>query len=224
MSEILVTDPDRILEALNAFPETFLILSQDEQRVSLAIYRLLGVGEPVPLAAIAVASDVAEERVHELLETWPGVYLDSEGRVIGYWGLGISETNHRIELAGSTVYGWCAWDVLFIPALLGQAAEITSHSPVTGEAIRLTVSPNGVIGTDGKDVYVSFLKPDEDEVSADLVGSFCQYVFFFTSLKEGEGWTAAHPDTYLLTLDQAFGLGRLKNARQYPDMLREEST
>lgn len=219
MSTILLTDPERVRHALDAFPETFLNLSRDEQRVSLAIYRRLATGEPASPAAIAVAAGVTEERVNELLDGWPGVYRDTKGLVVGYWGLAISEMNHRVELERSTVYGWCAWDVLFIPALLGQTATVTSKSPVSGEEIHLTVLPDGARSADDKEIFVSFLEPDEEKLTEDVVGAFCHYVFFFASLEEGQEWTAAHPGTYLLTLDQAFELGRSKNARQYPDAL-----
>ncbi len=218
-----LADPDRIAQALDAFPDTFLKLSRDEQQVSLAIYRLLATGEPAPPDAIAAEAGVAVERVGDLLDQWIGVYRDAEGRVVGYWGLTPSEMNHRLEVAGRTVYAWCAWDTLFIPALLDKTAAVTSKSPVTGEAIHLTVSPEGASSAEGTDVYVSFLEPDEEKLAEDVIGSFCHYVFFFASLEEGQQWTAAHPGTYLLPLDQAFELGRRKNARQYPDALAEAS-
>ena len=221
MSTNTLADPDPIAQVLDAFPATFINLSRDEQQVSLAIYRLLATGEPVPPEAIAAEAGVAVKRVGELLDQWIGVYRDAEGRVVGYWGLALSEMNHRLEVAGRTVYAWCAWDALFIPALLGQTAEVTSKSPVTGEVIHLTVSPEGASSADGTDVYVSFLEPDEEKLAEDVIGSFCHFIFFFASLEEGRQWTTAHPGTYLLTLDQAFELGHRKNRRQYLDVLTE---
>lgn len=223
MSTNTLADPDRLAQALDAFPDTFLNLSRDEQQVSLAIYRLLATGEPVPPVAIAAQAGVAVERVGDLLDRWNGVYRDAEGRVVGYWGLTPSEMTHRLEVAGRTVYAWCAWDALFLPALLGQTVQVTSKSPVTEEAIHLAVLPEGARSAGGTDVYVSFLEPDEEKLAEDVIGSFCHYVFFFASLEEGREWTAAHPGTYLLTLDQAFELGRRKNARQYPDALVDAS-
>ncbi len=221
MSTNTLADADPIAQALDAFPATFLNLSRDEQQVSLAIYRLLATGEPVPPEAIAAAAGVTVKRVGELLDRWMGVYRDAEGRVVGYWGLALSEMNHRLEVAGRTLYAWCAWDTLFIPALLGQTAEVTSKSPVTGQTIHLTVSPESVSSADGTEVYVSFLEPDEEKLAEDVIGAFCHYVFFFASLEEGQQWTTAHPGTYLLTRDQGFELGRRKNVRRYPDALAE---
>lgn len=221
MSTNTLADADPIAQALDAFPASFLNLSRDEQQVSLAIYRLLATGEPVPPEAIAAEAGVAVKRVGELLDQWMGVYRDAQGRVVGYWGLALSETHHGLAVAGRTLYAWCAWDALFLPALLGQTAEVTSKSPVTGEVIHLTVSPEGASRVDGRDVYVSFLEPDQEKLAEDVIGSFCHYIFFFASLEEGRQWTRAHPGTYLLTLDQAFELGHRKNRRQYLDVLTE---
>ena len=49
MSTNTLADPERIAQALDAFPDTFLNLSRDEQQVSLAIYRLLATGEPADM-------------------------------------------------------------------------------------------------------------------------------------------------------------------------------
>ncbi len=212
-------EADRLDQALDAFPDSFLNLDPDAQRVSLAIYRLLARAEPVPLAAIAAEAGVSTARIEELLDGWSGVYRDAEGRVVGYWGLTPSEMDHRLDGGGHTVYAWCAWDALFIPALLGQIVEVTSKSPNMGTSIRLTVTPEGAESADGQKVYVSFLEPpDEEKLAEDVIGSFCHYVFFFPSLEEAQAWTAAHPGTYLLTLNEAFELGRRKNARQYANL------
>lgn len=211
-------EADRLDQALDAFPDSFLKLLPAAQRVSLAIYRLLARAEPVPPSAIAAEVGVSEEQVHKLLDSWSGVYRDAEGRIVGYWGLTPSKMDHRLDVGGRTVYAWCAWDALFIPALLGLSAQVVSKSPGTEKPIRLTVSPEGARSLDEQEVYVSFLEPPVEETLAeDVIGSFCHYVFFFPSRAAGLRWTASHPGTYLLTLDEAFELGRRKNARQYPD-------
>ena len=39
--------------------------------------------------------------------------------------------SHRFEVAGRTLYTWCAWDSLFLPQILGQEAEVESTCPLT---------------------------------------------------------------------------------------------
>ena len=95
-------------------------LEEPDQRVALAVYRLLAEGESVLPLRIA-------ERVGALLDSWPGVYRDSEGRVIGFWGLALGEMPHRLQVDGRTLYGWCAWDTLFLPVILGREARFRSE-------------------------------------------------------------------------------------------------
>lgn len=62
---------------------------------------------------------------------------------------------------------------------------------------------------------VSFLVP-EGSFDADVVQSFCHFVHFFVDREAGERWVAAHEGTFLLPLDEAFELGRLTNAANFP--------
>lgn len=217
MPSTLLSNRKRVLNTLDAFPDSFLHLVDDEQRISLSIYRLLGQAEPVPPVNVARHCGVAEDRVRERLDAWPGVYRDNEGSIVGYWGLAIAEMTHRLFLADRTVYAWCAWDALFIPELLGEPARVTSKSPVSGDPVHLAVSPDHV--DSATNMYVSFLEPEEGKLTEDVIGSFCHYVHFFPSVDEGRQWVADHPGTFLLTLAHAFELGRRKNARQYPNLL-----
>jgi len=62
-------------------------LDAAEQRIAIGTYRLLADGEPVSTAAIATATNQPEDRVEKALNSWPGVYRDDDGRVVGFWGL-----------------------------------------------------------------------------------------------------------------------------------------
>src|SRR5215471_19645287 len=132
------------------------------QRLAIALYRLLAAGHPVATAHLAAAAGLPEPAVAETLSSWPAVFTDGQGRVTGFWGLAISElsTAHRYQSGGQVLYAWCAWDTLFLPARLGQAAQVTSACPVTGELIQLTVTPEGISGTSHPEAVVSFLRPD----------------------------------------------------------------
>ena len=84
------------------------------------------------------------------------VELDDHGRVVAFSGLSLTPTAHRFTVAGRTLYTWCAWDTLFLPALLGQSARVESPCPITGTAVRLEVEPSGVRDVDPEEVWVSF--------------------------------------------------------------------
>jgi alkylmercury lyase len=190
------------------------------QRLAIALYRLLAVGRPVAAADLAAAAGLGEPRVTETLSGWPAVFTDGQGRVTGFWGLAISELSpaHRYQSGGQVLYAWCAWDTLFLPARLGQAARVTSACPVTGELIQLTVTPEGVTETSHPEAVVSFLLPG-GPFDSSVIESFCHFVHFFASRQAGEQWAARHPGTFLLTLAEAADLATRGNQRMFPDVL-----
>jgi len=156
--------------------------------------------------------------VRELLAGWPGVYYEGE-RIIGFWGLTPRPSSqHLFQVDGRTLYTWCAWDTLFIPKILGKTARVETPCPITGETIRLTVTPDRVARTAPESAVMSILDPPED-IQEDIVSKFCHHVFFFASAAAGGQWTDGNPGTRLMSIPDAFELGRLKNLRRFGDAL-----
>jgi len=195
------------------------VLDADDQQLSLALYRQLAQGEPVALPGLAAAAGLPLDQVARRLESWPGVYYDAERRVIGYWGLTIRPTTHRLRVDGREVYAWCAWDTLFLPALLGRTAEVGSVCRGSGDPVRLSVSPRGVESAAPERIAVSFLVPDAKAMRANMIASFCHYVHFFSVAEAAKPWLAQHPEAFLLSLDEAYEVGRLRNRARYPAAL-----
>lgn len=193
---------------------------EEQQRVALEVYRRLAEGSPAPAGDVAERAGTSPDHVEDLLRSWPGVFLDGEGSVVGFWGLTITRLSptHRLEVDGRELFAWCAWDTLFLPGILGASARVESRCPTTGQTISLVVSPSEVVETSHPAAVVSFLLPDRD-FDADVIQSFCHFVHFFASPEAGEAWTAGHPGTFLLSLDEAFELGRLVNALNFPSAL-----
>jgi alkylmercury lyase len=191
-----------------------------DDRIALEVYRRLAEGSPAPASDIAERAGAPVRRVEDVLSSWPGVYLDEAKNVIGFWGLTITELSptHRLEVNGRNLFAWCAWDTLFLPGILEATARVESACPTTGETISLVVSPRGIVETSHRDAVVSFLTPDRD-FDADVIQSFCHFVHFFASREAGETWTAEHPGTFLLPLDDGFELGRRVNALNFPAAL-----
>jgi hypothetical protein len=63
----------------------FPTLDSLEQRLSLELYRLLAEGEPIPRELLSERLEVPLETVNQILNAWPGVFSDSQQRVVGYW-------------------------------------------------------------------------------------------------------------------------------------------
>lgn len=201
------------------FIEAFPVMDADDQRLALALYRLLAEGRAVAATSLAKFHECEVEDIQRILARWPGVFFD-DGRIIGFWGLTVKEMPHRLELAGNAVYAWCAWDTLWLPALLDATVLVTSRCARTGEAVRLRVSPERVESVEPVAVTVSFLKPGLRELRERATTSFCHFAHFFRDREAGEQWIAACPGTFLLSLDAAFDLGRRVNATRYRNLLR----
>jgi alkylmercury lyase len=191
-----------------------------DEHVALAVYRRLAEGSSAPASDVAELAGEPAQRVDELLASWPGVYLDEEKNVSGFWGLTITELSptHRLEVDGRRLFAWCAWDTLFLPGILDATARVESACPTTGETISLVVSPEGILETSHPGAVVSFLSPDQ-HFDADVIQSFCHFVHFFASSEAGEAWAAEHPGTFLLLLEDAFELGRRVNRLNFPSAL-----
>ncbi|MGH7614389.1 MAG: organomercurial lyase [Gemmatimonadales bacterium] len=201
----------------------------EEQRVAVTLYRELAKGKPVNAEQLARALGVVTEKARELLgrqSIKAFVYPDEQGRVLGFGGLAAAPMHHKFAVDGRTLWTWCAWDSLFIPEILGQAARVESPDPETGQVVRLTVTPEGVESAD-PEIVVSFLLPDSSEFeksAANVMATFCHFVFFFASRESGERWAAKHAGTFLYSLDEAVELARRLNAKMFGYELAQRST
>jgi alkylmercury lyase len=185
-----------------------------EQRLGLEIYRQLAQGEPVSRAELAPALEASTDTVEELLRR-PNLksltYTDKDGRIIGFGGLAVREMPHRFKLDNRMLYTWCAWDSLFIPIILGEAAEVESPAPGSSTRVRLNVTPDGVNRLEPRTAVMSFLLPNAQTFQADALkamASFCHYIFFFPNEDTAAVWTTRHPDTTVISVSDAFELGR----------------
>lgn len=205
---------DEVFAPLSAALPTF---SESEQRLAVALYRLLAQGDRVPPERLAAKLDLPAPDVVR----WLGgaglkslVYYDDARRIVGFGGLAVVPTAHRFVTDGRTLYTWCAWDALFLPEVLGLSADIESTCPQTATSIRLTVSPHGVESVAPAETVMSFLLPDAplfENTTAQTIASFCHYIFFLASPERGAEWVARHDGTFLLSLSDAFRLAQMNN-------------
>jgi alkylmercury lyase len=193
-------------------------LDRTEQRVAVQLYRLLADGQPVEHERLALRAGVPLSRVTRLLSSWPGVYQDDQGRVIGFWGLSLATMRpHSFEVAGQRLWTWCAWDALFIPGILGTSAHVDSTCATTGEPVSMVVGPQGVTELSPAGSVLSFLRP-KARFDYKVILNFCQYVLFLSSEAAGRQWMSQRPNAFLLTITDGFELGRLLVQRHYGPM------
>ena len=201
--------------------------SPEDQRTAVTLYRELAKGQAVDAAQLGRALGVSPAEGKALLgrdAIKAFIYPDEQGRVLGFGGLAAAPMHHRFVVDGRALSTWCAWDSLFIPEILGKRAHVSSPDPENGELVKLVVSPDAVESAEPKGAAVSFLLLDASDFrtsAANVMATFCHFVFFFTSRSSGERWSAKHPGTFLYSLDEAFLLAKRLNARNFgPELVR----
>lgn len=214
-------DPTKMVDRLwEAARGRLPIPSHEEQRAGIVLLRQLARGEVVTAAQFARALGTSVETTETLLKNSalsPLIDADEAGRVQGFFGLSVVPTSHDLTVEGRQLWTWCAVDTLFIPELLGVRAEVSSRDPETGQMVRITVSAAGIDAADPSGALVSMNDPRTWEVTSAtrIITSACHYIFFFGSRAAGERWQTKHPETILLTLDEAFMFGRRQNAHLF---------
>lgn len=204
------------------FISQYPVPSEQEQDVSLKLFHLLTTGSPVDIKILAESVGLSHPVVSELIQKWPDVYYNDEQHVVGYGGLTFKPTKHKIMFDDHTLYTWCAWDTLFLPAILGKTLEIESQCPVDDSIVRVRVNPEGVQAIEPQEAMISFMLPSKECIQTDIQRNFCQYVNFFPSAEMGEQWVRQHSKTYLISIEEAFKIGQIKNQAQFGEKLQHE--
>ena len=188
---------------------------EDNSRLLVKTLRILAQGEPISKAAairISEELDLPFEQVDEFLQ---GVTeRDSDDNIIGLVGLSLNQDwAHRFHINGNSLRTWCAWDTLFLTQIIGEEVTVESESPLSGETVRLTLNRNRVASSVPETAVVTIVNidPDVHDVSSveAIWGNFCHQVYFFPSKQEAEEWIAGRDHIEVLTVDEAFELGRL---------------
>ena len=194
---------------------------EKSQRVLLGLYRLLSAGSPLSLEDVADQLGESRENVANALGKIPqsSVEYDGDVRIVGFGGLTLNKTRHRLRVDGRTLHTWCAFDTLFAPGLLGKRVEISSSCPVTDTSIRLTVDADGVRETAPATTVLSFVTPDADDYQIDIRSAFCCHVNFLESEAAAARWAAANDSALFLSIAEGFALGRIRNGTRFSELL-----
>lgn len=162
----------------------------------------MSAGDPVAPTALAQALHWPAERVSDAIGQATGIERDGAGAIRGY-ALTLNETPYRFVTGDRTLYGWCAFDTLFFPPLLGCSAHVSSHCAQSGEPVSLRVTPDAIGDLQPAGAAISMLLPDEAD---DIRTGFCCRVRFFASIALGRKWAARHPEIEVMPVAEVFAL------------------
>ena len=198
-----------------------LQLKPADRRLGRILHQELLLGSPVELKRLATLAGLDQATVADFARRW--ARQSEEGLVYAFLGLTLQRTKHRLTIRGRDFYAWCAWDTLFLPELLGEPVAIESSCPVAGTSILLRVSPEGIEFIDPPGAMVTFVTPpdlccdiDGCEVEPETLKErtlteFCALVHFFSTPEAARQWAEGRADTHLLSVDEAFEVGRRTN-------------
>lgn len=184
-------------------------LSEEDRHRARAVARLLAQSaEQLDRAALAGALERPEGEVDAALASLPWVVRDEGDRVVGFWGLTVLPTSHRLSVAGNDLFAFCAMDALYLPWLLDEKIGIESTCPTTGQPITLTVSSRGLSDVSPAGAAVSIRVPAEGFTgeSSQVIENACHFTHFFVSDRAAEEWARERDRVTVVSIDRAFEL------------------
>jgi alkylmercury lyase len=192
-----------------------VVQRQDRYQRNTPLFRqlaqLLAQGRPVAPALLACTLHLEREEVLSILRAHPELEYDEHGNIVGS-GLTFRPTAHQFRMKQHTLFAWCAFDTLTYPVELHLSARITSRCPVTGRSIRLLVTPEQVLDLDLKEAHVSLVVDVAAQCCSNVREDVCTYGHFFHERKAAIQWQAAHSQALILTVEEAYQVGRLVEA------------
>lgn len=180
-------------------------------RLAVALYQGLATGSPLAptrLDGLTAASGVAADVLRAAAARW--LEFDGGGSLIGFGGLTLQPTRHRLILDGRDFYLWCALDGFLIAHALGRSVRIETHCPTTGTRIAVAASRDGVEHVEPGDAVMSVVVPESAAACSvsDTRRGFCDFVNFYRSEQVALD-SAKCPGAAVLTMEMAFRLARL---------------
>ncbi len=186
-------------------------LSEAERELYFWILRRFATGgrpSSMELRAAAGQLGLEADSALETLAREDLVHRRAEGEIGVAYPFSGRPTAHRVRFPGGhEVDAMCAIDALGIAPMFGEPIEVSSRDPLTGEAIRAQVAPDGTASWE----------PTAAVVVAGVVGrceeSFrgcCPALNFFASSGNAEHWLTEHPEIrgQVISMDDAIAAGR----------------
>ena len=192
----------------------------DTQHLAVAIYRRLATGAPATPGHLAEVLETTPAQIDSLIGCYPPTSFDFErhGAVVAFGGLSLIRTAHEFLVSGARLYTWCVLDALFLPEIIGLPAILKTKCAASGDQIEVHLDHNRIRRRSPEGIVMSIVGPDRQACRENLRGAFCQHVLLFRNENAFRDWSAERADVAFVSLDEAHGMGRERNAARYPDV------
>ncbi len=196
-------------------------LADSEQELYLWILRRFAMsGRPSSseIQEAAAQLGAASEEALEVLAREDLVHRGRDGEITVAYPFSGSPTEHRVRFqSGNEAYSMCAIDALGVAPMFQEPIEIASRDPLTAEAIRAQVAPDGSAQWWPESAVVVAGVLDRPGES---FRGCCPVLNFFASSGNAERWLAERPHVRgsVISMPDAIASGRAV----FGDVLREE--
>jgi hypothetical protein len=160
------------------------------------------------LHAAAEQLGLDAERALETLAREDLVHRGADGEIAVAYPFSGRPTAHRVRFRGGhEVDAMCAIDALGIAPMFGEAIELESRDPASGDEIRARVAPDGSVEWSPESAVVV---AGAIRSQGDACCGCCPVLNFFASAANAERWLAEHPDVggNVISMQEAAASGR----------------
>lgn len=186
-------------------------LNPQEDQVRCYVLRSFALGTTPRVMTLAEWCRIPPVQIREILRRLTAMdllLLDATGEtVLAAYPFSATPTPHRVRLVGREVFALCAVDALGIPALLQEAADISSRCAHCGSPVEVQALPEKATRYLPSETVVWF--PTSEECCS-VAESRCPSIGFFCSSDHLEAWRQikGQPPGVVFSLPEAFEAGK----------------
>lgn len=149
---------------------------------------LLKTGQPVTVEDLVTATEMAPDRLAEILNSARArgrVEFDTDGNLIGIAGLSLTPSRHQLTIGDTTRWTWCALDAVGILGALQATGAVRSTDPHSEDTIHIKF----IDGQPDTDTHLFILGGYTD---GSVRENWCPRVNFFTTHQAAQAWVGAN--------------------------------
>lgn len=164
-----------------------------------SIYRRLLKGTPIVFDDFLDLLNVTPEEADKVVSLYGE--KNEKQQVVGFLGMTLVPTQHKITVEETVLYTWCAGDTLLFPEFLSFSATIESIDPISKQVVRLAVNENLLEWTYPEPLYISWVNEIDREK---IRKTMCNRTHFFASKETASQWQNQNQDVAILSVEDFF--------------------